>query len=422
MNISTLNNKKNILVIEPIGMGGELLLKATRSLGFHTVVATTEDVYDSILHSFKHMIDDLIFVDFSARQAAIEILVKESKAKRISGVVVAWEFLTDIAAEVAQALNFCGPEAGLSRARRNKYFMYRTLAEAKCPLPYLQAVITNKEDISQLPLEELTFPLVVKPAENAASFGVSVINDIKELPQAINDASQWTHEYPHGIPFSNEILIQEYIPGQEFSVEGISLSGKYMPWGVTMKFTTSGKARAETGHIFPAPISNTLRDEILDIAAKAVISLGITNGISHTEIKLDKEGKPRVIESCSRPAGDYIPRLVELATDQNPLEIYVKQAVGLLSSEFTPEPPKRFAAIQFIRPEIEGTFNAIGLPSSLSQADIIESKITAQFGSNVKPGSTNIERLGWAIFICNSEDNVIQAMDELSRSVKVDIS
>ncbi|WJV68323.1 ATP-grasp domain-containing protein [Pectobacteriaceae bacterium CE70] len=421
MSISTIDSNKVILVIEPIGMGGELLLKATRSLGFHTVIATTEDVYHSMLQGFNDMIDDLIFVDFSAREAAIETLIEESKNKGVSGVVVAWEFLTDIAAEVAHGLNFCGPDATLSRARRNKYFMYRTLAEAKCPLPSLQAVITNKDDINQLPLEELEFPLVVKPAENAASFGVSVINEIKDLPQAFIDASQWTHEYPHGIPFSNEILIQEYIPGQEFSVEGISLSGKYMPWGVTMKFTTPGKARAETGHIFPAPIPDFLRDDVLDVAAKAVIALGITNGISHTEIKLDYEGKPRVIESCSRPAGDYIPRLVELSTDENPLAIYAKQAVDILPTNFTPAHPKRYSAIQFIRPESEGTFNSIEMPSSLAHAEIIESRVTAPFGSNVKPGSTNIERLGWAIFISNSKDYVLQAMDELSQRVKVDI-
>lgn len=422
MSISTINGKKIILVIEPIGMGGELLLKATRSLGFHTVIATTEEVYHSMLLGFKEMIDDIIFVDFSAREEAIENLIEESRNKEVSGVVVAWEFLTDIAAEVAHGLNLCGPDSTLSRARRNKYFMYRTLAKAKCPLPYLQAVITNTDDINQLPLEELEFPLVVKPAENAASFGVSVINEIKDLPQACLDASQWTHEYPHGIPFSNEILIQEYIPGQEFSVEGISVSGKYFPWGVTMKFTTQGKARAETGHIFPAPIPDFLRDDILNVAGKAVVALGITNGISHTEIKLDCDGKPRVIESCSRPAGDYIPRLVELSTDENPLEIYAMQAVGLLHTDFTPAHSKRYSAVQFIRPEVEGTFKYLDIPSELDHADIIESRSTTPLDSHVKPGSTNVERLGWAILVSNSKQSILQAMDELSKKTKVDIA
>ncbi len=422
MNATNIEKNKSILVIEPIGMGGELLLKAIRSLGYHAVIATTEHVYNSILQNSKAMIDDAIFVDFSARESAIETLVDESKRKGVAGVVVAWEFLTDIAAEVAQQLNLCGPDASLSRARRNKYIMHRTLSQAQCPLPALQAVLMNVDTINQLPLEELAFPLVVKPAENAASFGVSVLEDSKDLVQACQDAAQWTHEYPHGIPFSNEILIQEYIPGREFSVEGISVSGQYLPWGVTMKFTTPGKARAETGHIFPAPIDTHLRDEILAVAKQAIIALGITNGISHTEIKLDQQGKPRVIESCSRPAGDYIPRLVELATEENPLAIYARQAVGDLHADFMPAAPKRYSAVQFIRPEVEGTFKSLAIPSRLKNAEIIESRITAPVDSQVKAGSTNIERLGWAIFTANDEQSVLSAMDELSQLTKVDIA
>lgn len=422
MNAANFKPNKSILVIEPIGMGGELLLKAIRALGYHAVIATTEYVYNTMLNNYKSMIDEAIFVDFSARELAIETLVDESRRKGVAGVVVAWEFLTDIAAEVAQRLNLCGPDASLSHARRNKYVMYRTLSQAQCPLPVLQAVLTNVDKINQLPLEELTYPLVVKPAENSASFGVSVLEDSKDLVQACQDAAQWTHEFPHGIPFSNEILIQEYIPGQEFSVEGISVSGQYLPWGVTMKFTTSGKARAETGHIFPAPIDTCLRDEILAVAKQAVIALGITNGISHTEIKLDQQGKPRVIESGPRPAGDYIPRLVELATEENPLVIYAKQAVGDLQADFMPAAPKRYSAVQFIRPDVEGTFKSLAIPSGLRNAEIIESRITAPVDSHVKPGSTNIERLGWAIFTANDEPSIFSAMDELSQLTRVNIA
>ena len=189
-----------------------------------------------------------------------------------------------------------------------------------------------------------------------------------------------------------------------------------------MKFTTSGKARAETGHIFPAPIDTCLRDEILAVAKQAVIALGITNGISHTEIKLDQQGKPRVIESGPRPAGDYIPRLVELATEENPLVIYARQAVGDLQADFMPAAPKRYSAVQFIRPDVEGTFKSLAIPSGLRNAEIIESRITAPVDSHVKPGSTNIERLGWAIFTANDEPSIFSAMDELSQLTRVNIA
>lgn len=105
---------------------------------------------------------------------------------------------------------------------------------------------------------------MVKLAENLVSFGVSVLEDSKNLVQACQDTAQWTHEYLHGIPFSNEILIQEYILGREFSVEGISFSGQYWPWEVSMKFTTPGKVQRNRAY-FPSPIDTHLRDEILAV-------------------------------------------------------------------------------------------------------------------------------------------------------------
>jgi biotin carboxylase len=419
MNTQAKNENVSVLVIEPMGAGGELLLQTIRCLGYRSVVATTREVYNSILKKHSELIDDVLFVDFSDTQAATELLVNQAPNFGVSGVVVAWEFLTDIAAEVAARLNMCGPEATLAKARRNKLTMYRTLENAHCPIPTLQAVITPDRDCTQLLYEELDYPLIVKPAENSASFGVTVVSSGEDIQQAIKDAGQWTHESPHGIPFSREILIQEYIPGQEFSVEALSVSGRYLPWGVTMKFTTEGKARAETAHIFPAPIPALLRDKILQAAEQTAVALGITNGISHTEIKLDKKGNPRIIESCSRPAGDYIPRLVELATGENPIGMYVKQSIGELGFDFVPAKPFRYAAIQFLRPVTEGRIRWIDMPKALRRAEMVDSRVTVAENAYVSPGSTNIERLGWAIFVAQKSEDIVAAMDEFNYGTRI---
>ena len=58
MNAANFKPNKSILVIEPIGMGGELLLTAIRALGYHAVIATTEYVYNNMLNHYKSMIDE----------------------------------------------------------------------------------------------------------------------------------------------------------------------------------------------------------------------------------------------------------------------------------------------------------------------------------------------------------------------------
>ena len=51
-------------------------------------------------------------------------------------------------------------------------------------------------------------PYVVKPSDEGSTYGLSIVYDESELPEAIGCAFE----------FSNEILIEEYIPGRELTV------------------------------------------------------------------------------------------------------------------------------------------------------------------------------------------------------------
>lgn len=64
---------------------------------------------------------------------------------------------------------------------------------------------------------KFSYPYIVKPSNEGSTFGLSVVNEESELESAIESAAT----------FSNEILIEEYIPGRELTV-GI-LGNKALP-------------------------------------------------------------------------------------------------------------------------------------------------------------------------------------------------
>lgn len=403
---------RNVLVIEPMGAGGELLLISVKRKGYRAVVATTPDVYRDSLQAVKHLIDELIYVDFADPERAVDELIASNTLYDFAGVVVAWEFLTEVAAKVAAALGLRGPDLEHARARRNKHAMASVWEAASCPVPRLLATIDPEDGTIPLPLT-VEYPLVIKPAENSASFGVTVVRDADRLQSAVDEAGAWTHEFPHGLPFDRTVLVQEYLPGQEFSVEAVTDRGRFFTWGVTMKFTTGGAARAETGHLFPAPIPDELAARIIEVARQGTSALGITDGISHTEIKLDVDGNPRLIESGPRPAGDFIPRLVELATGESPTDYYVVQAVCGLPDDFTTAAPYRSAAVHFVRPLRDGILRSVTLPKKLGETEVVESRVTAGPGQEVTVGSTNVDRVGWMIFTAADGHTVKRALDEV---------
>src|SRR5581483_4851638 len=123
-------------------------------------------------------------------------------------------------------------------------------------------------------------------------------------------------------------ILEEYIEGQEYSVETITWSkGNHLILGITQKKTTPPPFFVELGHIFPAVLPEDEAASIVHVLQGALDVLGIESGASHTEVKLTPHG-PMVIEVGGRLAGDFIPKLVWMSTKMNPYLLELSAIVG----------------------------------------------------------------------------------------------
>ena len=64
------------------------------------------------------------------------------------------------------------------------------------------------EDAAKIETCGIHFPCVVKPCSGGSSIGVSIVHDKAEYEQALKEAFRW----------ENELVIEEYVKGREFSV------------------------------------------------------------------------------------------------------------------------------------------------------------------------------------------------------------
>ena len=92
----------------------------------------------------------------------------------------------------------------------------QVLMQAKVPVP---AGISMKKaerenDITKLPV---SLPCVVKPCCGGSSIGVTIVKDAAEFKAALDEGFRW----------EDELIIEEYIKGREFSV-GV-IEGKALP-------------------------------------------------------------------------------------------------------------------------------------------------------------------------------------------------
>ncbi|WP_164669957.1 ATP-grasp domain-containing protein [Virgibacillus doumboii] len=216
--------------------------------------------------------------------------------------------------------------------------------------------------------------------------------------------------------FNKEMyLIEEFIEGDEFSVEVASFNGEHKVLGITRKFLSGLKKYpfVERGHIFPALLKNSDMEYINRYIIEFLKLSGIRNGISHNEIKL-KNGIPILIESQLRPGGDLIPRLIELTKgiDIHELAIEIYTDEGRLFSLLEKEDTELHAGIVYLFPNTGKVRDDVELPSNNLELD--------KFIVNIKKGDvieeitcTDDRKYGYLVGVDNDYNKLKVSLDQL---------
>ena len=153
--------------------------------------------------------------------------------------------------------------------------------------------------------KKIKFPVVIKPTNEGSSLGVYICKNIAEFKR---NFKKLENNY-------NEILIEEYIPGQEIqaavmgnkTLGAIELVPKRKFYDYKAKYST----KAKTEHIMPAKISKKKYKEVLFLAKKAHISLGC-KGITRSDFRFYKN-KFYLLEINTQPGMTKLSLVPEIA-------------------------------------------------------------------------------------------------------------
>ncbi|MCX5309000.1 ATP-grasp domain-containing protein [Streptomyces sp. NBC_00160] len=166
------------------------------------------------------------------------------------------------------------------------------------------------------------YPVVVKPASVGGSIGVIKAETQEDLADAYAFATR-------GVQLdggdNTVVLVEEYLSGEEVSVECVTYQGVTTAVAVTRKELGAEPLFEEIGHTLSA--GDPLLETVAPIASAAVKATGTMNGIQHVELRLTPSG-PRVIEVNGRIGGDWIGWAVWRATGLSLPRIAADLAVG----------------------------------------------------------------------------------------------
>ena len=282
----------------------------------------------------------------------------------------------------------------------NKHEMRMAFEKNGDPSPF-SMIVSSKKEINN----SLSFPVIVKPLDRSGSRGICKVDDADGLDKAISNAIEQG--------FIKKALVEEYVEGNEYSVECISYNGEHHLLAVTYKYTTGAPGFIETGHLQPSGIDSGKLKEIEKVVFHALDSLEIKYGASHSEIKINENGKIRIIEIGARMGGDFIgSALVELTTGIDFLKAVIQISLG--------EDPKISQV---------SSIGAAGVRFIFSKSDIemynklkkehpeylVKEDIPITIDGEVKDSSS---RFGYFLFRASRADDIVEYMPKDMESGK----
>jgi biotin carboxylase len=263
---------------------------------------------------------------------------------------------------------------------------------AKNDLPYAKgAEHKGKIDVTQL---DLAFPVITKPVSNSGSRGVIKCHDFQSLQIAIEETLQHTND--------GRFLIEEYIDGEEISVEALVQNNKVHILQITDKKVTPPPYNVEIGHVQPSKYSY-LNQEIEKLLQKIIDKSGLNNCALHPELKI-KDNRITIIEIGPRLGGDFITsHLVPLSTGVNIEDLLVQISTGLPITYYIVNKASLVSYLNFD----EGKKVMHVLPEKLLRHEfpcLVNFEFSLIKNENVKQITNSLNRYG--NYIISGEDNL----------------
>ncbi|WP_261303490.1 ATP-grasp domain-containing protein [Paenibacillus andongensis] len=337
-------------------------------------------------------------------------LLKLACQEDVSGVITNSDYPMRTTSSISQELGLIGLSPVTALIATNKLLLREILSESGILSPKF-AKITKEADINYQ-VENIGLPFILKPVDSSASRGVFRIDHNEEIKLAYEQSL---------LSSKNQILIMEqYITGNEYSVESITIKGKTKMIAITEKSTTGAPHYVELGHIIPANLSHDRYEQIENLIKSALYAIGFSNGVAHTELKINDEGI-FIIEIGPRLGGDYITSdLVPLATGYDMLG----NNINLILDEPIIEEISinRFAGIVFFTAPSGKLMEIRGLEFLRTNKKIVRYEFFVGIGDIVSQLRSSLDRVGYAIVVDDSYDAFCSMLNELKKNVSFDIN
>lgn len=368
-----------VLIVEPVSSGNDLVARAAK-FGWRVVIASYNSEDRIVPDTTKRLATALIEVDTNDLASMIEAINVNFSEEELHGIVAGSEFHVEIVSDLAHKLGLPGLERTTALLVRNKARMRNALDENRVFSPRYREV-TSREEAFKV-AQELTFPVVVKPTDSSGSVHVTKAATPKAAVHAYDEIAA-DRRYDLGRQLGRSAVIEEYVPGDEYSADGYVWQGTVTVLAVTRKLLGAEPAFVELGHVTPAPLPDTDIEMINKYVIEVTNAVALGNSVFHCELRLTDQG-PVLMEIAARLAGDQIVRLVESATGVSLADVALWIAIDRSPQQLVSAGAGQAAGIRFIDSNGLATYNElVGWNEVDHQISVIDKQVLIKPGEKI---------------------------------------
>jgi biotin carboxylase len=355
---------------------------AARDLGVEIVYAT--DRCHALEDPWR---DAAVPVRFHEEEASLQAITALAGDRPLDGVIAVGDRPVVLAARVAEALRLPGNPPQAARASGNKRLARERLNAAGLPGPAFVAAAAS-DDIDRL-LPSVDYPAVVKPVGLSGSRGVMRVDSAGELRIAIARLSRLLARpevRAQRTGAEGDLLIERFVPGEEYAVEGVITDGTFTPLAIFDKpDPLDGPFFEETVYVTPSRAPSAVQQEIVGTVARAVHALGLRHGPLHAECRVNPAGV-FMLEAAARPIGGLCSRVLRFGKDETrSLEhVLLQHACG--GGVEGARPAARAAAVMMMPIPRRGVFRGVQGEAAARAVPLVEDiQITARPDQLIEP-------------------------------------
>ena len=262
-----------------------------------------------------------------------------------------------LAARLREALDVPGMTVAETIPFRDKGRMKEVLDAAGIRTPHHFRAKTASQ--CRAAAEQIGFPLIIKPIAGAGSADTYRIGSPEELEEILPQ-----------IQHVEEVSVEEFIEGEEFTFDTICADGEILYWNIAWYRPCPLIARS---HQWVSPQTITLKNPRAPhlsagrkMGVDVIKALGYRTGFTHMEWFLKENGEAVFGEIGARPPGARSTELMNYGSD---IDVFAGWGEAVVRKTLSQEIHRRYnSAIIFKRAQGEGRITKIeGLESILAR-------------------------------------------------------